>query len=615
MDFYFVIIQEFEYFMNENKNTNNISYSKNNITENEDGLDNFYTRFERIFSNRPDTIENFKKSKIQTRDIFRDIEIDKESFSILFMILFSIAAMFTISIPFSADAVGLINNIPLVVFGYFIGLFIGAITADLIQRRYPPIVLILFSSVFTLVIELLTTGNVQFVGFYSILLFLNSCINGASITFFFILFIENTNILERGRVFALLIFAVSIFIIPIIFYLSLYSLDLIIGILPIISAIYFYRKRNSENKLPKEIQIKNKKTNSLKIFNQIGRNAKNFIKLFDKTHIFNFLVIFFFGIIIGLIVSLEDFESNMIRTEFLSHVYNIIMINIIVFLTGFVFDKFGKRTAISLFVVFIGILNILTAINESFLSYSIVTLALVLILIMLIPLVISEISRPNNYGKATVISLTMGCTGIIIGIGLQVVVSESVGINPVVSFFCILALFFLIQTKESISSKELEWSDALYHLYVVTESGMLIYDYSFVEEKLATADLVSGGIIGLVTMANEITRGKEKLRTIDHGDKKIMFLWSNNQKVIYVLLAKYELIFLRNKLKEFANDFETHFGNKMDKIYRGIVPEDWAATKIIIERHFTRKYLSPSLFPELIQEIYSIIKDDDGEIS
>jgi hypothetical protein len=100
-------------------------------------------------------------------------------------------------------------------------------------------------------------------------------------------------------------------------------------------------------------------------------------------------------------------------------------------------------------------------------------------------------------------------------------------------------------------------------MYIVHESGLLIYEYEFQKdtEELASSDLISGGIIGLVTMLKEITKSKDNLRTIDHGNKKHDFY---GVKMVNNIVFNYKILVISfmKHIVSFANTFENILGKK-----------------------------------------------------
>jgi hypothetical protein len=154
----------------------------------------------------------------------------------------------------------------------------------------------------------------------------------------------------------------------------------------------------------------------------------------------------------------------------------------------------------------------------------------------------------------------------------------------------IITLILLSLSKEALPHKEKEWYESLIHFYIIHKSGLLLYEHEFIKvDERAESDLVSGGIIGLTSILGEIVKGKEKLRTIDHGDKKLMFKYSPDKEVIFVLLIGEDLFVLRNKINLFILEFIEEYHEKIESL-QGVIASEWAGVSALVKKHFSRKY-------------------------
>ncbi|MHA1254459.1 MAG: sensor histidine kinase [Promethearchaeota archaeon] len=110
------------------------------------------------------------------------------------------------------------------------------------------------------------------------------------------------------------------------------------------------------------------------------------------------------------------------------------------------------------------------------------------------------------------------------------------------------------------------WSDLLIHLYIIYKSGLLIYDHSFIGKENQDSSLISGGIIGTLIMLKEIMRGETHIRTIDHGDRKLMFETNKTEDIIFVLLVKENLIVFKRRLDALIERFDDDYKELIDDI-------------------------------------------------
>ncbi len=121
-----------------------------------------------------------------------------------------------------------------------------------------------------------------------------------------------------------------------------------------------------------------------------------------------------------------------------------------------------------------------------------------------------------------------------------------------------LSLIPFVFLKESLPpSEEMNWADEILHLYVMNEGGIVLIDYSFRETTEFDADLFSGGIAGMCTLLQEMIKSDQKLKIIDHEDKKILFEYGNQFTV--ALLASKDLKILRTKLESLAKEIQNVF--------------------------------------------------------
>lgn len=591
------------------------------------------SHLQKIKDINPELVNNFEKKTEKTKqDLFKDIEIKRENFVIIVLIAISIGSVLALNIKVGLSAIQAfrIAGVSLFNIGFIVGVITAAVVIDKLKDRFRPLIIILSFSGVSLLLELYLQRNPDPTVIEAVLSFVNSLIIGSSIIFIFVLFIEFTTILERGRVFGLLVITVATMILPIIALAYNDNLIILPTLAPILTAVYLYKKKDvqfgtaqgrgsdsdGEGSSTAETEVESEEVIDKEEEEQVGKLQL----VLNRNYVVNVLLIIAFAVIIGLIFPYEN-AANVITTEifqehfFMMVVLLIVIIDIIAFVLGIIFDYWGRRTTISLFILAIGAMNFSKMVIDQrgiafSTQYALFSFILIIQLGMLIPLTIAEIVKPNIYGRATATSLFLGIAGLFAGVAIQALIDSIPFIQALTSFFCILALFALVHIKESISRIEMEWQEALYHLYIIHESGILIYDHSFVDEKLASSDLVSGGIIGLTTMLKEITKSKDRLRTIDHGNKKIMFLWSENGDAIYVLVTKYELVVLRNKLEAFAEKFEEYFGEEQLKLSGGLDVSQWEDTKYLINEFFYRKNIAD----EIMKDARLAFSDSDDTI-
>ncbi|MFO8017682.1 MAG: hypothetical protein R6U96_03545 [Promethearchaeia archaeon] len=553
--------------------------------------------------------EYIKKQTEKTyKGLFKDIEITKKQFLTLYLIAVCFASTLMIDIFLTIDlGTRAYRNFPLqsgffIIIGVAIGFLIGGFTLDKVKgKRYPLLFKILLLSV------LITTLHI---GFFrrtgdlvpSLFFLTNSVIAGILYIFLATYFIDFTTILERGRVYSYLIILLIITL-GIMFFLIANEILITLPVLIIIGAIIYLYKNKEEEKPYKPIVIGKDST-------EINIRIIKYI-----------IMIAFFGFTIGMLTNFFIVDIEIFYFGEWPSVLTFVVVFIAVSFSlitgisvGAVFDFYGRKTTVSSIILAISIVNFLRLfeINIPYFGLT-VFFAAFLASFMTVPLLMSDITERKDLGKVFGISFAVMLFSIILGLFTAMNIpttffankyTREIFIIGVINLGSIISLFLLSNIEETVNPKEQNWPDYLIHLFVIHESGMLLYEKSFkpIDEDAIESDLASGGFIGLITMLQEITKEEKKLRVIDHGGKKILFGFSKNKKLIFALILTEELRILRNKLDHFIEDIERKFSLK-DKAFSGVDVNLWKKRiDPILERHFQRKYF------ELIPEIPELVE-------
>ena len=133
-------------------------------------------------------------------------------------------------------------------------------------------------------------------------------------------------------------------------------------------------------------------------------------------------------------------------------------------------------------------------------------------------------------------------------------------------------------------------SDVLLDMYVIYKSGILIYEYNFGQHlKKHDGSLISGSVIGMMTILREVMESKKQIKTIDHGDLKIMFELNVTKDVVFVLIVKDDLLIFRKKLNALIDDFDRIFKDLIDNIETAVcIQNNWESLGITIKKHFRK---------------------------
>jgi len=537
----------------------------------------------------------------------KDLEISRGQFFTLLLIFLCAASIIVSNIFLSIEntftVLGLTslgeNLLLFLVMGisFEVGLIAGGYLMDRIRgKRYRFLFITLATSIVMTLFHTLVfrrTGGIYYIFFMG-----NTCISGILLMFFFTIFIDFTTILERGRIFAYLIIfsGISIAIVIVVIF-SNELMVLLPGLIALFSILYFHERPEKEEPY-KPI----KKEESEK---EIDINVLKYVILLN---------LFFLSL--GLL-----FPYNEISRLSIADMSNFLLLLAIAFaitfslltaiIVGAIFDFLGSKASLSNIILVIGIATFI-GIFDIFIKYFNIAIIVIVILaaVMSVPLLISDIALKEKVGKTIGITFSLNLffltLGLVLGHYLPILFPDEytgkLFLIGLINFFLIMSLFILVNSKEFTNPKEQEWPDNLLRLYVVHESGLLLYDYTFneAEKVLVDSDLISGGFIGLIGMLEEITKEAQRLRIIDHGGKKILFGYNSTKSLIIALVITEELRIIRHKLDYFIQDIENKYPIEHD-MGGGVNVGLWKERmEPLVDKHFTRKYF------EMIPDYFNI---------
>ena len=537
----------------------------------------------------------------------KDLEISKGQFITLLLIFLCAASIIASNIALSIENTFVTlgksslgeNLLLFLVIGLSFegGLVVGGYFMDRIRgKKYKFLFIVLTISLAMTFFHSLVFRKIG--GIYYIFFVGNSFISGVLLMFFFTLFVDFTTILERGRIFAYLIIfsGISIGVITVIIF-SNELLVLLPGLIALFSILYFHERPEKEEPY-KPI----KKEESEK---EIDINVLKYIIL---------LSLFFLSL--GLLFPYSEISrlstNDMNDLLLLGAIAFIIIFSLLTaIIVGSVFDFLGSKASLSNIILVIGIANFI-GIFDIFIKYLNIAIIVVVILaaVMSVPLLISDIATKEKIGKTIGLTFSLNLFFLVVGLVLgnyipQFFPNEYTGklfLIGLINFSLIVSLFILVNSKEFTNPKEQKWPDNLLRLYVIHESGLLLYDYTFIEAEkdIVDSDLISGGFIGLIGMLEEITKETQRLRIIDHGGKKILFGYNSNKSLIAALVINEELRVIRHKLDYFIQDIEASFPVEHN-LGGGVNVNLWRERiEPILEKHFIRKYF------EMIPDYFNI---------
>ncbi len=132
------------------------------------------------------------------------------------------------------------------------------------------------------------------------------------------------------------------------------------------------------------------------------------------------------------------------------------------------------------------------------------------------------------------------------------------------------------------------WKNAIFNIFVLYKTGIPLYNYTY-GEKSATLDdaLISGGFVGIMAILREITKGSSQIKTIDHGDRKLVFESNITKDIFFILFVKEDLAIFRKKLHELIIEFDDVYKKLVENIDKTCSDTgNWENLGKLIEKHF-----------------------------
>ncbi len=133
-----------------------------------------------------------------------------------------------------------------------------------------------------------------------------------------------------------------------------------------------------------------------------------------------------------------------------------------------------------------------------------------------------------------------------------------------------------------------DWRESLMHIYILYKHGLPLYSHSFlIEAENYDSIIVSGGIVGMITILKEIIKGEKQIRTIDHGDRNLMFKTNKTKDIIFALVVKENLKVFHKKLDILIEEFDKDYADLVRDIRNTCsVAANWKNLKFLVEKYF-----------------------------
>ncbi len=294
-----------------------------------------------------------------------------------------------------------------------------------------------------------------------------------------------------------------------------------------------------------------------------------------------FLFTFICGVSFGLFVE---------RANFFIFILILFAWSIVV---GIVLDNFGRKVTMVMNTL---LLSLVVTFSGSSIDFPVDLLSGIFSAILICALIITnvisgDLGSSEINGRSLSLNYFAYVTGFLGGILLN---TQALGeldaeglliLNDVTSFFLILMMAILIPLRETLRARDLEFREKLKQLYVIyEENGILLYHHKFYpeEEGRVDPDLASGGISGATQIFREITQSQKQMKILDQEDRKILFEYG--ELVVVALITTESLYLIRQKLRQFLDDFERTFRREIKKMSGDV--ERFEATELLVKKHF-----------------------------
>ncbi|MFX1450597.1 MAG: hypothetical protein ACFFCM_07135, partial [Promethearchaeota archaeon] len=128
-----------------------------------------------------------------------------------------------------------------------------------------------------------------------------------------------------------------------------------------------------------------------------------------------------------------------------------------------------------------------------------------------------------------------------------------------------------MQETDLKTESEINWHKRVHYLSLYFQkSGICIYDYTFKSKYELSPHLISGGITGIASLIQELTRSKSKVKIVEQEEMTILLEYG--KYISAALITEENLITLRNKLVELIDDVEEFFQEELENFSGDIEP-------------------------------------------
>ncbi|MEX2715635.1 MAG: hypothetical protein Q6370_004980 [Candidatus Sigynarchaeota archaeon] len=514
-----------------------------------------------------------------SKDIEYPIKAWLDSILTAWMLAFSI--VIGISVGIDRNCFGIPVFLSLIA-GCVVGCIICYFFADRVKNKYKLIAqLTLVNCIyFSFLLFDFWNYSIWDICLFFFLLLMNTTI---TLIHFCVIVYQTTTILERGRVTAWILASVVIAAPVVYFSLSVGFVKYVLYVAVFLFVAYiFLMKRHHEIYLSPRIPLK---------------------EMFNTTVIKYLIIICGLGFIEGLFLNYNSLDPSRFNI-----ILSLIALPVILFvafvLAGLILDLYGRRRALSSILFLLGCYAFLSSL-ELYVSNIGASTATYLAALILNGIAVLTIIGDISVAPSKILPiLILFDVGSIIGgyLARNALISTNLTELPFIigSFGLLIIAIILINTRDVLPEQEQHWDRALLAIYVVFNSGILLYheefkrDYGKKNEVVGTAnemglapDLISSGLVGITQLMQEIIQGKQIIRYIDNYSKKILI--EAGKYIIVALIVHNDSRILREKLRKFIEEFEIEYHDDLE-ISAGVDMKRFESTTDLVRKYFDVKY-------------------------
>jgi hypothetical protein len=134
------------------------------------------------------------------------------------------------------------------------------------------------------------------------------------------------------------------------------------------------------------------------------------------------------------------------------------------------------------------------------------------------------------------------------------------------------------------SLDELDWKSKISELYVISKNGINLLDYHFQEKRDLDVDLISGGIVGITMLVQQMTESKNLLNCIQQEGANLLLEYGDD--ITIALISENDLQILHEKMGELIDEIEFIY-HDMLKSWGGEV-DVFKPISVLIEKIFNQ---------------------------